>query len=96
MSSQEPPKKKSKRTVFCLYSECTYFDVMYFCASVHETRTKWKKTQGFWWRWTINKSVSARARAQSLNMHPRKTHLGVPHGGNNYNAVVYIGIVSNC
>ena len=32
MSSQEQPKKKSKRDngLFCLYSECTCVDVMYF------------------------------------------------------------------
>ena len=32
---------------------------------------------------TINKSVFVRAHAQSLNLHNRKTHLNVPHGGNN-------------
>ena len=39
--------------------------------------------------------VSARAHAQSLNMHLCKTHLNLPHGGNNKNAVVYIGIATN-
>ena len=40
MSSQEPLKKKSKQDngLFCLYSECTCVDVMYFvpvCTSAY-------------------------------------------------------------
>jgi len=42
-----------------------------------------------------DKSVSTRAHAQSLNTHHRKTYLNVPHGGDNENAVVYIGIATN-
>ena len=39
--------------------------------------------------------VFERAHAQSLKMHHRKTLLNVPYGGNNKNAVVYIGIATN-
>ena len=40
MSSQEPPKKKFKRDngLFCVYSECTCVNVMYFvpaCTSAY-------------------------------------------------------------
>ena len=47
MSSQEPPKKKSKRDnrLFRLYSECTCVDDV-FCASIHQrVRTIWKNTR---------------------------------------------------
>ena len=82
MSSQEPPKKKSKRDngPFCLYKVCTCVDVMYFvpvCTSAYHVEKC--KT----WLWTINKSISAKAHPQSLNVYRRKTHLNVPHGGNN-------------
>ena len=83
MSSRLTPKKKSKRDngLFCLYSECTCVNVMYFvpvCTSAYHM-----EKQDLKWLTTLNKSVSARAHAQSLNMHHRKTHLHVPHGGNN-------------
>ena len=50
MSSQEPPKKKSKRDnrQFCLFSECTCVDVMYFvpvCTSEYHMK-KHKTSNG--------------------------------------------------
>ena len=35
------------------------------------------------------KCVSARVHAHMLNLHLIKTHLKVPHGGNNLNTVLY-------
>ena len=81
MPSQEPPKKKSKRDngLFCVYSECTFVDVMYFvtvCTSVYHM----EKTRDLQWLSTINRGVFPKAHAQSSNMHHHKTHLNVPHG----------------
>ena len=96
MYSQEPPKKKSKRDngLFCLYNECTCVDVMYF-VQYAQARTSWKNTRIIMALNGSDKSVSTRAHAQSLNTHHRKTYLNVPHGGDNENAVVYIGIATN-
>ena len=96
MSSQEPLKKKSKRDngLFCLYSECTCVDVMYFvpvCTSAYHMEKR-KTHNG---SEQINNCFSARVHAQSVNMHHRKTHLNVPHGGNNWNTVAYIGSATN-
>ena len=81
MSSQEPPKKKSKRDngLFCLYSERTCVDVMYFvpvCTSAYHME-KHKTHNGC----ERSMSVAITAHAQSLTMHHPKTHLNVPHGG---------------
>ena len=51
MSSQEPPKKKSKQDdeLFCLYSECKCVDVMYFvpvCTNAYHME-KHKTYNGF-------------------------------------------------